>query len=249
MTLWCERRLQDGRNSGRAVARMSSGACAPLLGESLHQIERGRIGPVQVLEDEHGRLRARPGEKPRDQRRQLPAAQFLGRKLRRALLRQRDVHQRRDQGRIFGGVEADAAEACSRGRRGAARQAHPRRSAGVPIRRAGAAAYSAGAATTTIRQRCAASRGASARNSSMRRDLPMPGSPTTSASWPAPLAAPLPAPAQELELLLAPDEGGEGARAARLPPLARTIRKSVVGSGAPFRRCAPRSSATNRPDT
>ena len=41
----------------------------------------------------------------------------------------------------------------------------------------------------------------------------MPGSPTTSASWPSPLRRPLPAPAQEVELLLAPDEGSERARA------------------------------------
>jgi hypothetical protein len=34
-------------------------------------------------------------------------AQFLTRELRRALFRQRDIHQRREQGRIFGGVEAD----------------------------------------------------------------------------------------------------------------------------------------------
>ena len=77
------------------------------LGEGLHQIERGRIGPVQILERERDRLRARPGEKPCRQRRQLPAAQFLRREFRRALLRQRDVDQRREQGRIFGEVEAD----------------------------------------------------------------------------------------------------------------------------------------------
>jgi hypothetical protein len=77
------------------------------LGQRLHEIERGRIGPVQVFKRERDRLRSRPGEKPRDERRQLPAAQFLRRKLRCAFLRQRDVDQRRDQGRIFRGVEAD----------------------------------------------------------------------------------------------------------------------------------------------
>jgi hypothetical protein len=66
------------------------------LGQSLHQIEGSRVGPVQVLERERNRLRARPGEKPGNQRRQLPAAQFLRRKLRCAFLRQRDVDQRRD---------------------------------------------------------------------------------------------------------------------------------------------------------
>ena len=107
MTLWCERRLQGGRNSGRAVARMKQRRLRAALGESLHQIERGRVGPVQVLERERDRLRSRAGENPRRQRRQLPAPQFLRRELRRALLRQRDVDQRREQGRIFGGVEAD----------------------------------------------------------------------------------------------------------------------------------------------
>jgi hypothetical protein len=37
----------------------------------------------------------------------LPATQFLRRKLRRAAFRQRDVDQRRKQGRIFRRVEAD----------------------------------------------------------------------------------------------------------------------------------------------
>ena len=77
------------------------------LGESLHQIERGRVGPVQVLEREHDRLRPRAGENPRRQRRQLPAPQFLRRELRRAVLGQRDVDQRCEQRCVFGRVEAD----------------------------------------------------------------------------------------------------------------------------------------------
>ena len=80
------------------------------LGEGLHQVERGRVGPVQVLERECNRLRSRPGEKPCRHRRQLLAAQFFRRKLRCAFLRQRDVDQRREQGRIFVGVEADQAQ-------------------------------------------------------------------------------------------------------------------------------------------
>ena len=77
------------------------------LGEGLHEVERGRVGPVQVLERERDSLRARPGEKPCRQRRQLPAPQFLRRQFRRAFLGQRDIDQRRDQRRIFGCVEAD----------------------------------------------------------------------------------------------------------------------------------------------
>ena len=77
------------------------------LGESLQEIKRGRIGPMQVLEREHDRLRARPGEKPRDKGRQLPPAQFLRREFRDALLWQWNVDQRREQGRVFGWVETD----------------------------------------------------------------------------------------------------------------------------------------------
>jgi len=91
-------RLGDGDRAGRGPTA---------LGQSLHKIARGRIGPMQVLEREHNRLRSRPSEQPRGQRRQLPAPQLLRRELRRALFRQRDVHQRRDQGHVFGSVETD----------------------------------------------------------------------------------------------------------------------------------------------
>jgi hypothetical protein len=37
----------------------------------------------------------------------LPAPQFLGRELRPAVFPQRDVDQRREQGRVFGRVKAD----------------------------------------------------------------------------------------------------------------------------------------------
>ena len=62
-------------------------------------------------------------------------------------------------------------------------------------------------------------------------------------------ASQLPASAQQRELLLAPDEGGEKARTSASPAARPHDPKSVAGSGAPSRRCAPRSSATNRPDT
>ena len=131
------------------------------LGESLHQIERGRVGPVQVLERERDGLRSRPGEKPCRQRRQLPAAQFLRREFRRAVLRQRDVDQRRDQGRIFVGVEADEPKRVLEvGEAPVGRLIRAEALVG-PIRRSGAKAYSARAATTTVRQRCGASRQAS----------------------------------------------------------------------------------------
>ena len=75
--------------------------------ERPQQIERGRVGPVQVLEGEHDRLRSGPCQEHGRHRSQLPASQFLRREFRRAVLRQRDVEQRREQGRIFGRVETD----------------------------------------------------------------------------------------------------------------------------------------------
>ena len=204
---------------------------------------------MQVLERERRRLRARPCQKPRDQRRQLPAAQFLGRELRRALLRQRDVDQRREQRRMFGGVEADqpqrvleVGEAPSGGRR-------PRRSAGGPIRRSGATAYSATVATTTIRPRCAASRRASSETPRRGATCRCRARRRSSANWPSPLAARSQRRRKRSSSSSRPTSGVSARAPKRRPPLARTIRKSVVGSGAPFSACAPRSSATNRPAT
>jgi hypothetical protein len=60
---------------------------------------------MQILEGEHHRLRPRARQNPGRHRRELPAAQFLGRQLRPAVLRQRNVDQRREQGRIFGRIQ------------------------------------------------------------------------------------------------------------------------------------------------
>ena len=159
------------------------------LGKSVHQIERGRVGPVQVLEREHDRLRPRPGENPAVERRQLPAAQFLRRELRRALLRQRDFHQRREQRRIFGGVETDqpkrileVGEALAPAARSAPNRWRPHSAIGCK----GVFCNSCDDDHST--KVCGVSPSFK-RNSSTRRDLPMPGSPTTSASWPSPLTA------------------------------------------------------------
>ena len=79
----------------------------PALGQRAHEIERSRVGPVQVLEGEHDRLRSRGRQNPCRHRRQLPAAQLLRREFRCAVLRQEDIDQRREQRRVFGWVEAD----------------------------------------------------------------------------------------------------------------------------------------------
>ena len=113
---------------------------------------------MQVLEGEHERLGARAGEHPGDERRELAAAQFLGRKFRNAARRQRRVDHRREQRRIFGGVEPDRAErrlelgeALFAGDFGAAE------AGAAPFRDRDAAACSATAARTPTRPRCAAS--------------------------------------------------------------------------------------------
>ena len=77
------------------------------LGERLHQTERGRIGPVQVLKCEHGRLRTRPSQKPRDQRRELSSPELIGRQIGRTAARQGDVDERRNERRVLSGIEAN----------------------------------------------------------------------------------------------------------------------------------------------
>ena len=98
---------QGARNSGRVVATTSKGRLRAALGEPGHEIERGRIGPMQILEGENHWLSPRARQNPGRHRRQLPTAQFLGRRLRTAILRQGNVDQRREQGCVFGHVKAD----------------------------------------------------------------------------------------------------------------------------------------------
>ena len=71
------------------------------LRERPQQIERSRVGPVQVFEGEDDRLRSGASQKQGRHRSQLSASQFLRREFRRAVLRQRDIEQRREQWRIF----------------------------------------------------------------------------------------------------------------------------------------------------
>ena len=79
----------------------------PALGQRAHEIKRSGVGPVQVLESEHNRLRPRGSQNPCGHRRELSAAQLLWRELRWSVLRQEDIDERREQRRVFGWVEAD----------------------------------------------------------------------------------------------------------------------------------------------
>ena len=156
------------------------------LGQRPHEIERGRIGPVQVLEGDHGRLRPRARQNPGRHRRQLPAPQFLRREFRPAVLRQRNIDQRREQRRVFGRVQADqilrvssrSARRCSAGR-SAPNRWRPHSATGC----IGVFFNNCDDDHSTHVWGVSPSR---ARNSSISRDLPMPGSPTTRASWPSP---------------------------------------------------------------
>ena len=80
-----------------------------LFDQQLDQLQRRRIGPVQILGRDHQRLRAGGAEHPFDQRREQPAALLFGRKRRwRILRRQRQIQQRRDQRNRFGGLSPAA---------------------------------------------------------------------------------------------------------------------------------------------
>ena len=71
------------------------------LAERSHEIDRTRIGPLQVLEDENERLHVCAGQDPGGERRQLPVANLIGRKSRQAFRWNRNVGQRRKQGSIL----------------------------------------------------------------------------------------------------------------------------------------------------
>jgi hypothetical protein len=186
------------------------------LGESLHEIKRGGVRPVQVLERERDGLRARPGEKPGYERRQLPAAQFLRRKLCCAVLRQRDVDQRRDQRRIFGGVEAD------QGKRILKVGEAP---VGRLIRAEPLAAPFGDRVQRRILQELRRRQfdkgvGRLAKRRAKLLDKPRladAGFADNERELDRAIARPPPAPAQEFELLPAPDEGDERARAGAPP--------------------------------
>ena len=71
------------------------------------QVERGRVGPVEVLEGDDSRLRSGSGQDPGGHRRQLPSSQLFGWEIGDPAGRQRDVDERREKRRVLRGVEAD----------------------------------------------------------------------------------------------------------------------------------------------
>ena len=203
---------------------------------------------MQILEGEHRRLRPRARHNPGRHRRQLPAAQFLGRQLRPAVLAAAEcrpaararAHIRPRRGR--------SAPECSRGRRDALRRSRRRRRSAVcPIRRAGAEACSAGAARRSIRPRCAASRQFCAKFLDQAR-LADAGLADDLHELALAFERARPAAHQQRKLVLAADERRQGARPAAPAAAARphdAIERDWLGT--PLRSCAPLSSTTKSP--
>ena len=63
--------------------------------ERLDEVKRRRIGPMQILEGEHHRLRPSPGQKKGDHRGKLPPTHLLGAEFQGAFRGQWNIEQRR----------------------------------------------------------------------------------------------------------------------------------------------------------
>ena len=116
---------------------------------------------------------------------------------------------------------------CSRGLRGGLqRQRRRRQSAVRPHSARGCSGvFCRSCEATHSTQVCGVS-ASRARNSSIRRDLPRPGSPTIRTNWPSPARARVPAARQQRPISSSRPTNGVSARAPprRPPPLARTTR-------------------------
>ena len=210
------------------------------LGERAHEVERGRVGPVQILESEHDRLAtARPPE-PTPSSPPIAFAAALPARNSRARPAVAGCRPAARAGaRIRPGRDRSAASVSSRSaRRCSAGASAPNRwRPHSAIGCSGVFCNSCDALHST--QVCGVSPSL-ARNSSTSRDLPMPGSPTIEHELAFACPRALPAARQQAQFLLAADEWRQRPRAARRPPpLARTMRKSLTGSDTPLSSRAP----------
>src|SRR4029077_14447675 len=80
------------------------------LAQCVNEIDRGRVEPLQILDDKNKRLHAGAGYPPFGHRCQLPALNLIGWKARQAFRRYRDADQRCEQGSILLRVELDLLE-------------------------------------------------------------------------------------------------------------------------------------------
>ena len=82
-------------------------ALGPRVRDPAQDLDRCRVGPVQVFEGKHDRLNARSGYHPVGQRRQLSTTQFLWRQSVCTSRRLRNVEERGEQFRILRWVKFD----------------------------------------------------------------------------------------------------------------------------------------------
>ena len=224
-TPWCER-VRPWRAEFRPRGRDNEQRrLRAALGEGLHEVERGRIGPVQILEGEHDRLRPRAGQQPGDHRRQLPSPQFLRREF-GALTGGRGISRAaRAAARARQGRASPARASLSRSARRFSAGSRRRRTAAGPIRRSDAAASSATAARTPIRPRCAASRRASRETLRSAATCRCRARRRFATNWPSPERARSQRRASRSSSSSRPTSGVSArAPSRRPPPLARTIR-------------------------
>src|SRR4029077_18477925 len=87
-----------------------NGGLRAAIAERMHEIDRRRVEPLQVLEDKNERLVAGARDRPFDDRSQLPATSLLRRKAWQALRRDRDVDQRRNKGSVNHEINLDGDE-------------------------------------------------------------------------------------------------------------------------------------------
>ena len=126
------------------------------LGKGAQEVERGGVGPMQVFESEHDRLRARPGQDPGDERGQLTSPKLLRRKGGLAARRKRNVYERREQWRVFDRVEADQSQCAFKIGEAMLQQEHLRQIEAGPIRKSDEVECSVGVAMRSTRPSCAA---------------------------------------------------------------------------------------------
>ena len=80
------------------------------VAQRLHEVDRSRVEPLQILKDENERLVAGAGDRPLDHGGQLAAANLLRRKAGHALRRDGNADHRRKQRSELPGVELDVSE-------------------------------------------------------------------------------------------------------------------------------------------
>jgi hypothetical protein len=223
ITLWWERRLQGGRNSGRAVARMSIGPCAPRSASAC--IRSSEVGSAQCRSSNAS---ATGCERTPARNHVTSAASCRRRNSSGASFAARSSGSGMSTSGAIRGAYSEASRPMSRSvfsrsaRRRAVGSSAPKR--WRPHSAIGCKGVFCNSCDDDSSTRVWGVSPSVARNSSTRRDLPMPGSPTISASCPAPLRARSQRRRSSSSSSSRPTRGVRERAPVRLPPLARTMR-------------------------